>query len=447
MTGPELVAKVFQAGVVGAGGAGFPTHFKIKNRAEIVIANGAECEPLLQVDQQLLVRERRTVLRALQAVKEAVGATEAYLALKPKYKEAISALEAVLPGYPGLTMKLLPDVYPAGDEQVLVYEVTGRVVPPGGIPLQAGVVVLNIETLVNVYAAMHDEPVTAKYVTVAGAVARPITVQVPVGTPVKEVLDLAGGPQVEDFLVLDGGPMMGKPIAPEHDVVTKTTKGLLVLPASHPLAAKKQLTLARALGRTMAACCQCRECTDLCPRYLLGHPLEPHRTMRAVAYGLTGDSRGITGAMLCSECGLCELFACTLELSPRQVNIAIKKELRRQGYRPGRQGEQPTVNPWRAGRQVPTGRLVTRLGLGTYNRQAPLTLELYRPRLVRLPLQQGAGVAATPLVKIGDRVARGQLIAAVPEEQIGANLHASINGTVQAVGEAIIIRAGEVGED
>ncbi|WP_434073718.1 4Fe-4S dicluster domain-containing protein [Moorella naiadis (nom. illeg.)] len=447
MSGPELVAKVFQAGVVGAGGAGFPTHFKIKNRAEIVIANGAECEPLLQVDQQLLVRERRAVLRALQAVKEAVGATEAYLALKPKYKEAVSALEAVLPGYPGLTIKLLPDVYPAGDEQVLVYEVTGRVVPPGGIPLQVGVVVLNIETLVNVYAAMHDEPVTAKYLTVAGAVARPVTVQVPLGTPVEEVLDLAGGPQVEDFLVLDGGPMMGQSIAPEHDVVTKTTKGLLVLPTSHPLAAKKQLTLTRALGRTMAACCQCRECTDLCPRYLLGHSLEPHRTMRAVAYGITGDSRGITGAMLCSECGLCELFACTLELSPRQVNIAIKKELRRQGYRPGRPGQQPLVNPWRAGRQVPTGRLVARLGLGAYNRQAPLTLELYRPRLVRLPLQQGAGVAATPLVKSGDRVARGQLIATVPEEQIGANLHASIDGTVQAVGEAIIIRAGEVGED
>lgn len=434
------MAKVWEGGVVGAGGAGFPTHLKLKARVEIVVANGAECEPLLQVDRQLLAAEAGVILQALKAVKEAVGAVRAYVALKAKYLEAAETIKRLLPSYPGLELKFVPDVYPVGDEQVLVFETTGRLVPEGGIPPQVGVLVLNIETLFNIYNALTGWPVVDKYVTVTGAVARPLTLKVPIGTPVAELLALVN-PTAQDFIVLDGGPMMGKPILPTQAVVTKTTKGLIVLPSQHPLARRKQLSARVALKRALAACCQCRECTEFCPRYLLGQAIEPHKTLRSVTYGVSSDSSSILSAFLCSECGLCDLFACTLELSPRQVNIALKAELKRQGYRPQPKNRFLKVRPWRKHRQVPASRLLARLGLLPYERPAPLSLELYQPRQVILPLQQGAGRPVQPLVRPGDKVARGEVIGRLAENEMGANLHASIAGTVVHVGDTIVIRA------
>lgn len=439
MTDKEIRNMVFEAGVVGAGGAGFPTHVKIDADADVVIVNGAECEPLIRVDQQLMAAKADEILQGLQAVMAACHASKAYIGLKPKYKEAIHAVEELLPRYDNIEISLLRDVYPAGDEQILVYDVTGRIVPEGGIPLMVGVVVINVETLFNVYNAIHGIPVTEKFVTIAGAVQRPITVKVPIGMSAGDAIALAGGPTIESFAVIDGGPMMGKLVPYNSAVVTKTTKSFIVLPADHRLVAFKQQRPALAVRRGMASCCQCQECTDLCPRHLIGHSIQPHRTMRAISHGVAVDSIAITAAMLCSECGVCDMFACPLDLSPRLINMAIKQEMAKRGFKNPHHKADLTVHPFRDGRLVPVKRLIARLGLNRYNTEAPLSMEEHVPKRIVLPLKQSAGVPVQPMVKQGDRVEKGQLIGSVPEGKLGANLHASISGIVKAVSQEIVI--------
>ena len=139
----EWIQQVQDAGIVGAGGAGFPTHVKLNAEAEYLVVNGAECEPLLRVDQQLMQRDAEILVKTLDKWVEAVGAKQGIFGLKEKYHGAIDALEKAVAPYPRIAIHAMPNVYPAGDEQFLVYETVGRVVPEGGIPLQVGVIVVN----------------------------------------------------------------------------------------------------------------------------------------------------------------------------------------------------------------------------------------------------------------------------------------------------------------
>lgn len=431
---------VFEAGVVGAGGAGFPTHVKINTNADIIIVNGAECEPLTKVDQQLMATKTQEILEALRAVMLSCNASEAYIALKPKYKEAILAVEQLLQQYDNMKLSILRDVYPAGDEQILVYDITGKIVPEGGIPLMVGVIVINVETLFNIYNAMHSLPVTDKFVTIAGEVHNPITVNVPIGTPVADVIALAGGPTVASFGIINGGPMMGKLVQYSQAVVTKTTKSLIILPLQHRLISERQERASLAVKRGKASCCQCQECTDMCPRHLIGHSIEPHKTIRAVSYGTADDVNAITTAFLCSECGVCDLYACPLGLSPRRINIEIKKEFIKKGFKNPHHNANLTANPYRDGRLIPIDRLIMRLGIKQYDKAMPLTAKEYNINRVAIPLRQSAGDAAIPIIKVGEFVEKGQLIASVPIDKLGANLHASISGMIESVGQEIVIK-------
>ena len=182
----NLIDIIAKSGIVGAGGAGFPTHVKMNAKAEYVIINGAECEPLLRVDQQLMAVETKKILDALKLCMEAVGADKGVIALKGHYEAAINSFNQLLGEYEGISLHLLPNFYPAGDEQITVYEVTGRIVPEGGIPLQCGVIVSNVETMLNIYNAyFEDKPVTDSYVTFAGEVKNHITLKLPLGMTVK----------------------------------------------------------------------------------------------------------------------------------------------------------------------------------------------------------------------------------------------------------------------
>lgn len=437
-----LVDKVQAAGIVGAGGAGFPTHVKLNNRCETVLVNAAECEPLLQVDQQLLKQEAQALVKTLALVVEATGAGKGIFGVKAKYEAALAILEqavAALDLHQGkLEIARLGDFYPAGDEQVLVYEVLGQVVPQGGIPLQVGVIVLNVETLLNISRALNHEAVTHKYVTVAGAVANPVTVKVPLGTPINSVLGLAGGSTVEHFRVLEGGPMMGKEVYDLERGVTKTTKGLIVLPAEHRLWRKKDVPSSTMLKRAMSVCCQCSACTDLCPRHLLGHTIEPHRILRSLVHHVGSDFKGLTGAQFCSECAVCDVYACVMDISPRQLNAAVKRELGKQGFRqaPGGEGKPSSQ---RELRKIPIKRLIPRLGLESYHKPAPLSSREFEPDQVRLELKQHVGLPCTPVVEPGARVTAGVLVAEVPSGQLGSRIHASIAGTVLQVAPQIVI--------
>lgn len=438
----EIVAAVKAAGVVGAGGAGFPTHMKIDAKVDMVIANGAECEPLLRAHQHIMASESMKMVLGLKTVMLATGAQRGYIGLKRKYEEAVNNLQIAIKsmGEQGIELFFLPDIYPAGDEHVLVHEVTGRIVPEGGIPLHVGVVVANVETLVNIANALEGKPVTDKYVTVGGAVSTPVTLKVPIGMKVQELITLAGGALVRSYVVINGGPMMGKLIEADAPV-TKTTGGILVLPTDHSLITQKNATWQMIVNRAKAVCCNCLACTEVCPRNLLGHSIEPHRIMQAIGRGQVKDSQVLSQAFLCSECGACDTFGCTMGLSPRRVNGELKKQLAKAGVKNPHHGKPVQVRSNREYHMIPTKRLTARLGLAQYDVKAPLSTQEIVAKEVRLPLSQHIGAPAQAIVKVGDHVAKGDLIGVIPEgATVGANLHASISGQIVAVDNSIGIR-------
>lgn len=440
LSAEQLSAAVRNAGVVGAGGAGFPTHVKLSAQAELVIVNAAECEPLLKTDQQLAARYPDQVVKGLILAMKATGAQKGIIALKAKYKDAIAALEPYIADSDTLELAIMPDIYPAGDEVITIWLTTGRRVPPGGIPLNIGVVVNNVQTLINVARAVDGIPVTTRTLTVTGAVKKPMTVTVPIGTSLRDVLELAGGVD-PDLTYISGGPMMGTLITDLSTPVTKTTGGLIGLPKDHPLIKRKGMTVETVLRIAKTVCEQCSFCTELCPRHILGHELSPHRLIRAVNYKNVGDPLLVTSALTCSECGVCEAYACPVGISPLRVNIALKAELRAKGIR--YQGELGKVDPMANHRLIPSSRLMDRLRLRPWYKEAPLSLDEYQPDEVTLKLQQHIGAPSDPVVNVGDVVQVGQVIGEIPEGSLGAKVHASLDGTViQRTAQSITIRKG-----
>lgn len=441
----NLIEQVKEAGVIGAGGAGFPTHVKLSATAEFILLNGAECEPLLRVDQQLMEIYPDEIILGFQSAGKAVGAKKAYLCIKDKHKKVISILQErieALNAAPFVEIALLPDVYPAGDEQILVYTVTGRSVPEAGIPLNVGCVVVNSETALNIYNAEKGLPVTEKFITVAGDIPNRVTVKVPVGTPIMDVLKQSGLDSFDDYAVIDGGPMMGPVMTDLSGFVGKKHKGFVILKKDHPLIAKKTTTVEQARRVNISACAQCRMCTDLCPRYLIGHNVEPHKSMRIQNYGLEGVE-GKKHAQLCCMCNLCELFSCPAGLHPKLANDALKRDLAELNIRYEATGEEPTARQNREYRQVPSKRLTARLGLSAYDKPAPMQEVECTPETVRISINSHVGAPAVPTVAVGDTVFAGQCVAAIADGKLGAPAHSSIAGTVVGIEkDHIAIRRG-----
>jgi Na+-translocating ferredoxin:NAD+ oxidoreductase RnfC subunit len=438
----SLVDKVKAAGVVGAGGGGFPTHVKLAARADTVVANGAECEPLLHKDAAVMEHRAGEMIEGMIRAMEAVGAKSGIVGIKAKNAQAVDAVQAATAGTP-ISVHLLGDYYPAGDEYDLVYETTGRLTPPAGIPLNVGVVVCNVETLVNVARAAKGQPVTEKTLTVAGAVKEPVTLTVPVGTPFRDVIEAAGGLTSDEPLLCVGGLMMGQNTEDLAAPVTKTTTGIVVLPKGHRVAERKSKPSDQQARIGKSACDQCRFCTEFCPRYLLGYPVEPHRVMRSLAFTATDRKFWDEYAALCSACGLCTLYSCPEELYPKEACDDSKEVLRQGGFtwtdHASRRGYEVKPHPMRDGRRIPIRALMRRLRIEQYDHPAHWEDRTVTPNEVRIPLKQGAGVPNEPLVKPGDRVERGQQIGTIPDGKLGAVIHASIAGTVSQVGLHVVI--------
>lgn len=434
----DISAKVRAAGVVGAGGAGFPTHVKLDAQAEIFIVNGAECEPLLRVDQQLMARHAAELVSGLRYGMAATGAKEGIIALKAKYKPAIAALEPLLP--PNVRLHFLKDIYPAGDEVITVWMATGRRVPPAKRPTDIGVMVSNVMSLINVARAVEeDRPVTLRPVTVTGAVQTPLTLVAPIGTPMTELVARAGGPTRTDVAYVGGGPMMGHLLHDLNDPVTKTTAAIIALPEDHIVVRRHRQSMQSVLRIAKTTCEQCLLCTELCPRHLIGHELPPHLIVRSLNYNHVGHPSTLLSALTCSECAICEAFACPVDISPMRINIALKAQMRAQGLK--YEGELRPLDPMAEYRLVPITRLLQKLAIQQYSVPAPLQEDVLAPAQVVIRLQQHIGTPAQPVVKEGEQVRAGQLIGEIPEGSLGARIHASIDGTVTAVTpEAVTIR-------
>lgn len=436
----NLLEMVKDAGVIGAGGAGFPTHVKLSSKAEFILMNAAECEPLLRVDQQLMGIYAEEIIKGFEAAGKFVEAKVGIIGIKEKHKSVIETLnnkikELNLSNY--IKVQPVKDVYPAGDEQVLVYELTGRVVPEAGIPIQVGCVVLNSETALNIYKAMNGEAVTEKYITIAGDIPNRLTVKVPVGTPIIDVLKLSGIENFDEYSVIDGGPMMGPIMTNIDGFVTKKTKGLVILKKSHNLIRRKSMNKEQTRRINRATCEQCRMCTDMCPRYLLGHDMQPHKMMRAVGYGIEADIKQEM-AFLCCQCNLCELFACPIGLYPKAANMYVRQQLIDNNLKYSCKKETLLPRENRKYRLLPSKRLVARLGLYPYDKTAEMVNTELAPKVVKIATNQHVGAPAEILVKAGDIVLKGQKIGDIPDGSLGASIHASITGTVLEAGNSFV---------
>lgn len=438
MTIEQLKNSIAAAGCVGAGGAGFPSAVKLAQGADALVINAAECEPLLYSDYMLMKQHLEEVAAGAEYVMEATGISHGYLGVKEHTAHRLSLQDGqAISAH--VTVKCLPNVYPMGDEIILIYQTLGRIVPPGQLPITVGVIVYNSETLWNICHAVRDSrPVTHKWVTVGGKVSQPFVVQVPVGTPVKELMKQYAITVPDDCVMIDGGPAMGPIINPEQAVITKTTKALLILPKTIPAISSKLATERTVRTHASANCCQCSLCTDMCPRALIGYPLRPHKIVRNSLPLMQQHPENFTEASVCCGCGVCELTACCQGISPRGVYQQVKGLLAKAKLRYEHKGEL-RVDPDRDYRMLPSERFMQRIGVAPFDTGIPTYIEdAWQPKCIHLPLRQHIGAPATPVVTVGQTVVVGDLVAAA-NGMISANIHSSVNGCVTAVTDTEIV--------
>lgn len=441
MTFDELQKIVYDAGIVGAGGAGFPTHRKFSDKVKQIIVNAAECEPLMMVDHHILEHHLQALVDTLNILIDTMGADEAIIGIKGKNMHLLD--EKIVASLNGgkVHIKEIPDIYPAGDEVVLTYETTGKIIPEGAIPVMVGVMVINVETVYNIHLAItKGEPVIQKYITIGGDVSEDITVKAPIGMKISELLTASGYNDFADKAIINGGPMMGNLVDIENDVVTKTTKGLLIFPKTHSIIQRKLRPMSMILKRASAACCNCTMCSDVCPRNLLGYHLNVHKTVRAASHAEVSNAENFLQSALCCGCGICTVIGCQQMLDPQRISMEVKGELGKQGLRRQNNVAPEHVKPERASRLVSSSVLIDRLGIRKYVKSKVERKYIdYSPKEVYIQLKQHVGAPAAATVKAGDKVKVGDVVARTPADSLGTTMHSSVNGRVKAVTDRFVI--------
>ncbi len=433
----ELRSVLQKNGVICIGGLNLPMSVKLESQIKTIILNCAQYEPLLKVQTQLLAAHAQEVLRTLSFIGEVLKAEKIIVAVNKTDKEIVEIVETIALDYPKLTIKMFDGCYPAGDEVVLTYEITGQVVGPNDAVADLGIAVFNVETVYNAYQAIYlQKPVLEKIVSIRGEVKHPMTIKVPVGTQVEEIIKYVGGTTCENPTYIIGGPMWGN-VGNRLSTITKSTDAVLVLPEENCVVQKKKTITSNELKRAAASCCQCMRCTDLCPRNLLGHPIEPHAFIRAASYNDFHDTDAFLNTMFCSTCGLCEMYSCTQELSPRRLIAEYKAGLRASGIEKPK-ATKKEIDEDRKYRKISIERLTARLNLLKYDLDDMIKQDAIPTRKVKIMLQQHVGSTIHAVVKDKDLVKVGQVIAQ-STEATGTYLHTSISGIVCETNENFII--------
>jgi Na+-translocating ferredoxin:NAD+ oxidoreductase RnfC subunit len=383
-----------------------------------------------------MVNHAPDIVNGMKLMFESTNAKKGFFGIKSKNVEAIKAIEPLLQNS-NIEMSFLGDFYPSGDEYELVYHATKRLIPPKGLPLDVGCVVNNVETFYNISNADRGIPLTDKFITVTGTVKNPSSFFVPIGTKFKDIIEFVGGSTEREFGVFVSGLMMGKLTFDLNEVITKTTAGLILLPKNHYMISRidRPLTSMNRIGKS--ACDQCSYCTEFCPRYLLGYDVQPHKVMRSLGFTTTGEKVWNQFADLCCSCGLCSLYACPEDLYPREACDQGKSYLKENNII-FKQTKPLKVHPIKEGRRVPINQLMKRMNVVQYNYQTPYRKNYTQPNEVILLLKQHVGVHASPIVKEGEIVEKGALIAKMDEGKLGANIHASLSGIVKEISSSHI---------
>ncbi|MFZ5974363.1 MAG: electron transport complex subunit RsxC [Bacillota bacterium] len=288
----EIKAAITAAGMVGMGGAAFPTHVKLsvppEKNVDCIILNGAECEPFLTADHRVMLEKSEDVVLGLQAIMKAVGVQKGYIGVELNKPDAIAALEKAIAGKAGIEIVTLKVKYPQGAEKQLINAATGREVPSGALPADAGVVVSNVGTAAKIAEALSTGmPLIERVVTVSGAVKSPANLLVRIGTPFGDIIEQAGGTEGEIGKILNGGPMMGQPVYDTSVPVLKGTSGIVVL--------SKEL----ANTDEESNCIRCGRCAEHCPIRLQPLYIDGYSRLNNL------EKAEAFHALDCIECGVC----------------------------------------------------------------------------------------------------------------------------------------------
>lgn len=293
LDGKAIIDKILEAGIVGLGGATFPTHVKLVPpqgmKAEVLLINGVECEPYLTSDHRLMLEKGAEIIVGIRLLMKALQVNTAAIGIENNKPDAISHLQELCKSEAGISVVPLKVKYPQGGEKQLIKAVTGKEVPSGGLPIAVGAVVSNVGTAFAVYEAIQkNKPLFERVVTVTGkSVANPSNFKVRVGTAIGELIAAAGGVPEDTGKIISGGPMMGKAVASTEVAVTKGTSGILLMKE------------AEANRGAVENCIRCSRCVSVCP---MG--LEPFFLM-TVAEKQLWDRAEESKVMDCIECGSC----------------------------------------------------------------------------------------------------------------------------------------------
>ncbi len=315
-TPDQIVETVREAGIVGLGGAAFPTHVKLQpppsKPISTVLLNGSECEPFLTADYRLMVEAPRAVVAGLRLAMRAVQAERGVVAIEDNKPRAVEAVRAAAANLPDVEVVVCQTKYPMGGERQLIPAVFGKEVPTGGLPLDTGVLVMNVATAAAVAAAVYrNRPLTHRIVSVSGpGIHEPKNLLVPIGTPLSVLLEHCGGLKDEACRVIAGGPMMGFSVVDLNSPVTKATGGLTVLTREEVDRAEQTV------------CVRCGRCVDVCP---LG--LAPTKIAHAAKVGDLETAKR-WDLLACMECGCCA-YECPARIPLVQYIRAGKAAARR----------------------------------------------------------------------------------------------------------------------
>jgi len=319
----QIIEAVRAAGIVGMGGATFPTHVKLMpqpNRPiDILIGNGCECEPYLTADYRLMVEAPEAVVAGLLLARKACLASRIYIAIEDNKPAAIESMRRATEGLKDVEVVVCETRYPMGGERQLIPTVTGRVVPTGGLPLDVGVVVVNVGTAAAIAAAcLRNRPLTHRIVSVTGGgIKRPANLLVPIGTPIADLIEHCGGLTDDASRIIAGGPMMGYAVSDLSTPVTKGTSGITVL-------SRREIDDAEQTN-----CVRCGRCSDVCPLHLV-----PTRIAHAVKVGNLEMARKFH-LTACVECGCCT-YACPARIPLVQYIRVGKAMVRKQAASSGK---------------------------------------------------------------------------------------------------------------
>lgn len=289
----EIIDRIHKSGIVGLGGATFPSHIKLKvppgKTPQVLIINGVECEPYLTSDHRVMLERGEEMLIGVQILMKGLGVTRALIGIENNKPDAIEHLRKLAAQFKGIEIHPLYVKYPQGAEKQLIKALIGREVPSGKLPIEVGAVVNNSGTALAVYEAVQkNKPLFERVVSVTGkSVAKPCNLLVRIGTPVKELIDFAGGMPADAGKVISGGPMMGKALNSLDAPVTKGTSGLLIMSGKE------------VYRETVQNCIRCARCISVCP---MG--LEPYLLAQQAEAGLFEEAEK-AWVMDCIECGSC----------------------------------------------------------------------------------------------------------------------------------------------